>query len=69
MAAGGDLTATMVAGASSGGDSDTVASMSGALTGALRGLAAIRADWLEQVERVNGLGLGEVAARLVACVP
>jgi ADP-ribosylglycohydrolase len=58
-----------VAGASSGGDSDTVASMSGALAGALRGLGSIRADWLDQVERVNRLGLRQVAARIVACVP
>jgi ADP-ribosylglycohydrolase len=69
VAAAGDPTTAMVAGASSGGDSDTVASMSGALAGALRGLGSIRADWLDQVERVNRLGLRQLAARIVACVP
>jgi ADP-ribosylglycohydrolase len=67
-AAHGDATTAMVAAATAGGDSDTIASMSGGLCGALRGIGAIREDWLADVERVNSLDLSETARRLAACV-
>ena len=51
----------MVAAATTGGDTDTIASIGGALCGALRGIEAIPADWLEKVEAVNHLGLENIA--------
>lgn len=61
VAAGGEPRDTMVAAATTGGDTDTIASIGGALCGALRGIDAIPSDWLDQVERVNQLGLESVA--------
>jgi ADP-ribosylglycohydrolase len=63
-AATGDPTTAMVAAASAGGDSDTIASMCGGLCGALRGIDAIRREWLTEVERVNSLDLARTALRL-----
>lgn len=66
LAARGEPAEAMVAGASAGGDSDTIASMAGGLAGALRGIGAIPAAWLQQVEEVNSLELGLLASRLAA---
>ena len=47
----------MSLGANMGGDTDTLASMVGSLCGGLKGLTAVDADLLEQVETVNRLNL------------
>lgn len=64
--AGGDPNRAMLLAANLGGDSDTLASMTGSLCGALKGVRAIDAAWLAQVEAVNELDLGALAGRLVA---
>lgn len=61
----GDPNQAMLMAANLGGDSDTLASMTGSLCGALKGVRAVDAGWLEQVEAVNGLDLGALATRLV----
>ncbi len=66
LLAHGDPDRAMIMAANLGGDSDTLASMTGSLCGALKGVQAIDAGWLERVEAVNGLDLGALAARLVA---
>jgi len=66
VAAKGDPYQAMVAGANVGGDTDTIASMAGALCGALRGIDAIPADWYRTVEEVNHLQLKAVAEQLAA---
>lgn len=48
-----------------GGDTDTVGAIAGAVVGACAGVGAFPAGRLEEVERVNGLGLARVAELLV----
>jgi len=49
VATGGDFAETVLGGVNYGRDSDSIASMGGALAGALGGTAGLRADWIEQV--------------------
>ena len=49
----GEPNRCIVEGANFGRDADTIASIVGALAGALRGADAIREDWIEQCERAN----------------
>lgn len=65
-ASGGDPMEAMTMAANLGGDSDTLASMVGALCGGWRGVGAIDAGALAQVERVNGLDLRATARALLA---
>ena len=55
----------VLAAASLGGDSDTVAAMAGAMAGAIRGVDAFPSDSREFVASVNGLDLDGVSARLL----
>lgn len=64
--ADGDPHDAMTMAANLGGDSDTLASMTGSLCGALRGVNAFDARWREQVEDVNAIDLTAVAERLVS---
>ncbi len=59
-----DFAATVLAGANSDGDSDSIACIAGAISGAYNGADAIPRRWREQVE--NASGLREVAAQLLA---
>jgi len=68
MAAKGDPRDAMIAAASNGGDTDTIASIVGALAGALQGIDAIPEKWVEQVEAVNAISLTNLADRVVAYV-
>ena len=63
--ADGDLGRAMLWAANLGGDTDTLASMTGALCGAWRGLRAINREWLWQVETVNGLDVFDMARKLI----
>jgi ADP-ribosylglycohydrolase len=65
-AAAGDPMEAMRMAANLGGDADTLASMTGALCGGLRGVAAIDPEMRAQVERVNGLDLRATARALLA---
>ncbi|MDF1521406.1 MAG: ADP-ribosylglycohydrolase family protein [Trueperaceae bacterium] len=65
-AADGDPMEAMAMAANLGGDADTLASMTGALCGGLRGVAAFDDGALAQVERVNGLDLRATARALLA---
>ncbi len=47
-----------------GGDTDTVASIAGAIAGAWRGIGAFDAKMVEEVERLNRLGLREASEEL-----
>lgn len=60
-----DSWAAVLAAASLGGDSDTVAAMVGALSGAHHGLAGFPAAARATVTEVNSLDLGRVAAALL----
>jgi ADP-ribosylglycohydrolase len=47
-------------------DTDTVATIVGAITGTMAGVAGVPADWRELVETVNKLDLRGLAGRLAA---
>ena len=61
VAVKGDPMQAILAGVNIGGDTDTIAAIAGGICGALRGIDAIDAAMLMQVEHVNGLDLSQVA--------
>jgi len=65
-AAGGDGWHACCVGASLGGDTDTIAAMTGAMCGAVWGLASFPSWAIERVEQRNHLDLGRVARDLIA---
>lgn len=64
---GADCAKAVEAAVNMGGDADTLASIVGAVTGALCGIGGFPAEWVRTVENVNGLNIRELARRLV-CV-
>jgi ADP-ribosylglycohydrolase len=64
-AARGDPMTAIFSGVNIGGDTDTVAAIAGGICGAWRGIELIDAGLLGEVERVNRLGLAEIAQGLV----
>jgi len=61
---GGMFKEAVITAANIGGDTDTIASIVGAITGAFAGVRTIPAKWLEIVERKNSLNLGYYASKL-----
>jgi ADP-ribosylglycohydrolase len=59
VATSGDFAETVLGGVNYGRDSDSIASMGGALAGALGGTAGLRADWTEQVATASRYDLEE----------
>ncbi|MFI7420772.1 ADP-ribosylglycohydrolase family protein [Nonomuraea sp. NPDC049684] len=73
VAAKGDVRDTVLGGVNYGRDADSIASMGGAIAGALGGLSAVPAQWVEQVGAASrtdlvapGLAIAEVARRVHA---
>jgi len=64
---GADCAKAVEAAVNMGGDTDTLASIVGAVTGALCGIGGFPAEWVRTVEDVNGISIRELAGRLV-CV-
>lgn len=71
VAAKGDVRDTVLGGVNYGRDADSIASMGGAIAGALGGLSAVPAEWVEQVGAASrtdlvapGLVIAEVARRV-----
>jgi ADP-ribosylglycohydrolase len=60
----GDLERSVTYAANLGRDADTIASMCGAIAGALGGVDAIRGAWVEKAQKVASADQGELAARL-----
>ncbi len=60
----GDPMRAIEYGANIGGDTDTIAALAGAICGAWKGIAAIDAGMLAQVEAVNRLDLAATARRV-----
>ncbi len=65
LLADGDVERCVTYGANLGRDADTIASMAGAVSGALRGAEGIREDWSEKVGRWSAVDQRELARRLV----
>ncbi len=63
MADGNPVDAIRIA-ANLGGDCDTTASIVGAICGAIGGIQSFPKQWIEKIEEVNHLNLGQYAARL-----
>lgn len=62
----GDIRAALLEGANADGDSDSIATLAGALLGARLGLEALPTDWIRDVERSDELlELGACAAALI----
>jgi ADP-ribosylglycohydrolase len=66
--AGGDPERTIIFGANFGRDADTIASMAGAIAGALKGASAFPAAWLEKVEAENPRSQQKLATELFQIV-
>ena len=60
-AAKGDPETAIIAAINNGGDTDTIASIVGALSGALNGIQAVPAEWVEKSEEVNHLNCAGMA--------
>jgi ADP-ribosylglycohydrolase len=61
----GDPMAAILYGVNIGGDTDTIAGIAGGVCGALRGIDALDAALVAQLEQVNGLNLRAVAGGLL----
>jgi hypothetical protein len=66
--ADGDPCPTILYGANFGRDADTIASMAGALAGALRGAPALPAMWVEKIRTSSPRDQTALAAELVALI-
>ncbi len=65
VAARGEPMTAIFAGVNIGGDTDTIAAIAGGICGALRGIQALDARLVNEVERVNGLDFASIAEKLV----
>jgi ADP-ribosylglycohydrolase len=68
LLAEGDPRQTIIYGANFGRDADTIASMAGAIAGALQGADAFPTDWLAKVEGEADRSQQNLAERLVAVI-
>jgi len=66
LLAQGDVEKCVTYGANFGRDADTIASMCGAIGGALRGVESIRSDWVEKAKKVTARDQEELAESLAA---
>lgn len=66
LLAGGDVTKAVTYGANFGRDTDTIATMSGAIAGALGGVGSIPQRWVDKAKRVSSTDQDELAAELAA---
>lgn len=60
----GDPVECVKMGANIGNDTDTIASMAGALAGAFKGFSHVPPKWFQKIEKVNHLHLAETARQL-----
>ena len=56
----------MLGGVNYGRDSDSIASMGGAVAGALGGTAALRRDWVDDVSEASRIDVEEPGRRMAA---
>jgi ADP-ribosylglycohydrolase len=60
----GNTEEAILAGCNNGTDPDTIASISGALTGALNGIDSVPAEWVKTVATVNNLEFEDLASQM-----
>lgn len=68
LAHDGDTRAAVLGAVNYGRDSDSIATMAGAVCGGLNGLASVPADWCTDIERASRIDLGAVAAVMTGVV-
>ena len=61
----GDLEKTVTYAANFGRDTDTIATMGGAIAGAYQGILGLRADWVEKARQVSTVDQDDLAERLI----
>ena len=66
LVSGGDFEGSILGAANYGRDNDSIASMAGAITGALHGRRVIRAGWMTQINEANRIDLFPLAKELAA---
>ncbi len=66
VATGGDYAETVLGGVNYGRDSDSIASMGGALAGALGGSDALRRDWVDAVSTASRVDVEEAGQEMAA---
>jgi ADP-ribosylglycohydrolase len=66
VATGGDYSETMLGGVNYGRDSDSIASMGGALAGALGGVEAVRRDWIDEISAASRIDIEEAGREMAA---
>ncbi|KIZ18294.1 ADP-ribosylglycohydrolase family protein [Streptomyces natalensis] len=66
LACGGDYRSTVLGSVNYGRDCDSIATMSGALAGAMHGAAAVPSEWADEVARASRLDLHAPAAAMAA---
>ena len=65
-ATGGDCAETVLGGVNYGRDSDSIASMGGALAGALGGSDAVPREWVEEVSAASRIDVEEAGREMAA---
>lgn len=68
VACKGELEEGIVAAVNIGSDTDTIASMVGAVLGALKGCGELKDKYLKLIERVNGFEIEKMAENIAACL-
>jgi ADP-ribosylglycohydrolase len=66
VATGGDYAETMLGGVNYGRDSDSIASMGGALAGALGGTSVVPREWIDEVSAASRIDIEEAGRRMAA---
>jgi ADP-ribosylglycohydrolase len=66
VATGGDYAETVLGGVNYGRDSDSIASMGGALAGALCGAEGLRRDWVDEVSAASRIDVEEAGREMAA---
>lgn len=68
VAAKGNAEEAIIAAVNIGSDTDTIASMTGAVLGALKGAGDLKDRYLELIETVNGFQIGQMAEDIAVCL-
>jgi ADP-ribosylglycohydrolase len=66
VVSGGDVRSAILGGVNYGRDSDSIATMAGAITGALGGAAAVPADWVADVSAASRIDVRAAAATMAS---
>ena len=66
VATGGDYAETVLGGVNYGRDSDSIASMGGALAGALGGIGGVPRDWVDEVSAASRIDIEEAGREMAA---